>query len=218
MCYDRFVMAFLNSTLSETFVHQANAYNTARNLWFTLEETFLQQSLARQSLLHAQLRTLKKEALFVPDYLQQLSTLSAALATIGEIIYDHDLVIHALDGLPREYHPFVTSIENLSPTPTFSQLRAKLLTYEQRLLLDNDPQLSTDNSSVHAITIQFSNALTHSATNTNNVRFPGSSPHPNNFSKPSNNLNKIKCQICAQPGHSAAHCKYRDAQSRNNNP
>ncbi|KAM0066813.1 putative transcription factor interactor and regulator CCHC(Zn) family [Helianthus debilis subsp. tardiflorus] len=79
---------------------------------------------------------------------------------------------------------FVTNIENSDSKPTFSQLRAELLTFESRL---------KQNQSSYSIPIAAMAAMT--------VRPP---PHTDSTSQTS-----VVCQICDKPGHRANTCYHR---------
>ncbi|KAG8373347.1 hypothetical protein BUALT_Bualt11G0014700 [Buddleja alternifolia] len=95
------------------------------------------QTVSQRSLLRQKLHTLRKGNLSVSDYLTTISTTSQELAAIGDKIPDSDLLLFALNGLPPDYAPFITAIENSQPRPSFREFRARLLNHEQRLISYN---------------------------------------------------------------------------------
>ena len=98
------------------------------------------------------IRAIRKGNTPIYEYLQNIRLLCNALAAIGDTLTDADIVHTALDGLPKEYRPFVVSVENLPILLSFNQLCAKLLTYEQRLSLDAEIVPASDSSIQASVT------------------------------------------------------------------
>ena len=78
----------------------------------------------------------------ITKYLQNLVATFEELAEIGDPVKDEDLVLFALNGLPRDFKAFITMAEFQLETLTFSDLRAKLLLHEQRVFDYHNPGFS----------------------------------------------------------------------------
>ena len=151
-------------------------------------------------------------------YIKKIKELEDKLANVATIVEDEDLVIYALNGLPREYNAFRTSMRTRSQPVSFSELHILLKSEESAI----EKQTKRENISIQPITM-FANQNTNSRT-------PGNAPQlnhqQNNYrgrGRGWSNFNQgrgraqsdfgnrpfIQCQVCNRPSHSALDCYNR---------
>ncbi|GMY12831.1 NB-ARC domain-containing protein [Fagus crenata] len=94
---------------------------------------FLEQSQARFDLLKGDIQSIQKGTSSISEYLNRLKHIADSLAALQHPVLDKELVGHALNGLGPEYTNFVVMMENREHPPTFSELRSRLFSHEQRL-------------------------------------------------------------------------------------
>ncbi|KAG8388210.1 hypothetical protein BUALT_Bualt02G0102000 [Buddleja alternifolia] len=137
------------------------------------------------------------------------------LVAIGDKIPDNDLLLFALNGLPPDYAPFITAIENSQPCPSFREFRARLLNHEQRLISYNTVTPPLSDTALAANTA--AGRGRGSGYHKENKKFHPCGP---NFSdlgtrvgsgtwNGSNGNQPTKYQICYRSGHTAAKCYFR---------
>ncbi|KAJ0509644.1 putative transcription factor interactor and regulator CCHC(Zn) family [Helianthus annuus] len=120
----------------------------------------------------------------VSEFCDEAKNLFDSLQSIGDPITEESLVLQILNGLHIDYRMFVTNSENSDQKPSFSQLRAKLLTFESRLKqTESNYQTSIPISAMAAMNIQ-------------TLPYESSSK-------------SVICQICDKPGHKASFCYHR---------
>lgn len=104
--------------------------------WKSFEETFSSTTQSKILDLRSQLQTLRKEGLFVSEYIAKAQPISHHLVAVSEPISDHDLVMYALVGLidNSTYNPFVTTIKMAQPKPNFTSFHSQLETFERMIL------------------------------------------------------------------------------------
>ncbi|KAM0046186.1 hypothetical protein Hdeb2414_s0009g00313001 [Helianthus debilis subsp. tardiflorus] len=139
---DAYVSAFITANLSPDLIHIARGTTSSSDLWQKIEELFNQQVFANQNLYRTQFHSLKQENHTISEYCDAAKNLFDSLHAVGDQISEHALVLQILNGLHPDYQMFVTNIENNDVKPTFTQLRAKLLTHESRLK-QNQSQISS---------------------------------------------------------------------------
>lgn len=100
------------------------------------------------------------------DYLQNIKNVCDNLAAAGEPVFDTDLIVHILNGLPSEFDSFATSIRVRETPVTPDQLHGLLLTEE---LTIEHKHKNQDSVTTHAF------ASLRTPINSNTSR-PGSSP------------------------------------------
>lgn len=133
---DGYVSACLNATIHPSLAHLAISTTTSSQLWKLIEETQHQNEnvFAKKKLqLRMQFQTIKQGTSSISDYCDSLERISNALRSTGDPISDSAVVLQTIQGLNQAYNPFILTIENLPELPTFIQLKAKLLVYEERL-------------------------------------------------------------------------------------
>ncbi|XP_026415995.1 uncharacterized protein LOC113311371 [Papaver somniferum] len=84
-------------------------------------------------MLRTQLNSLKKENIYIVQYLQKIKTIADSLAAIGEKVSDEDLMMFVLNGLGNKYDVFVISPQNREKPYSFGEVKDILLSHEQFL-------------------------------------------------------------------------------------
>ena len=75
----------------------------------------------------------KKIDIPLSKYLSQLKFVFDKFVAIREPLPHRDKLTHILEGLPKDYHSFVTSIHNRSDKPFLQEVHNLLHTYEYKL-------------------------------------------------------------------------------------
>ncbi|KAJ0824640.1 putative RNA-directed DNA polymerase [Helianthus annuus] len=130
---DAYVSAFISANLSSSLIHLARDSSRSAELWQKLEELFTQQVFANQNYIRTQFHCLKQEDKSVIHFCDEAKSLFDQSIALGDPITEQSLILQILNGLHSDFRMFVTNIENSDSKPTFSQLRAKLLTFESHL-------------------------------------------------------------------------------------
>ncbi|KAF4398916.1 hypothetical protein G4B88_023510 [Cannabis sativa] len=89
------------------FYSKIVGFNTAAEIWVSLERTYSAASFDDSSDFRTALQNLKKDGLTASAYLQKLKTLCHTLASVGEPIYSQEHLTYLLYGLESEYNAFV---------------------------------------------------------------------------------------------------------------
>ena len=89
--------------------------------------------MARLSEIKTQLQNLKKEGMTAVDYIQKLKMHCNTLTSIGEPVSCKDHLFYMVNGLDKEYNPFVASINNRPDLPSIEKIHSLFLSYEFRL-------------------------------------------------------------------------------------
>lgn len=109
--------------------------STAKEAWDLLEKTYKSKLHARRLQLRKDMNNLCKEPSEpLTKYLDRARTLWSELQAAGHDIKSTDVVLHVLNGLPKEYETIVTYLESQETELELDQLLPRLLVVEQRLL------------------------------------------------------------------------------------
>ncbi|KAK4413588.1 hypothetical protein Salat_2771500 [Sesamum alatum] len=130
---DRLILTWLNATIHLDLLPLLFKCTSAHEAWTTLKSHFLDITAARELHYKYQLQSIKKGDLSITTYMTKLKDVSDSLLAIDHSVSDHELVLHALQGLPASYESFITVAANQKPSPTFKELWTMLLTHESRL-------------------------------------------------------------------------------------
>ncbi|KAL6213615.1 hypothetical protein ACLB2K_013062 [Fragaria x ananassa] len=137
--------AILTTTLTEPIAALTNGFDTAKEIWDCLACHFSQKSVANTASLKMQLLDLQKGNQSIDDYLRHAKSIADSLAAINKPVPDEDLVVATLHGLGSDYLMFRITITQNPPLPDFTELRARILAF------DNQHQRSPENHSVTAL-------------------------------------------------------------------
>nr|XP_028956541.1 uncharacterized protein LOC108171548 [Malus domestica] len=100
------------------------------DIWDCLQQNFSQQSLANRAQLKFHLFSITKGTKLISDYLAHAKNLADQLTAINDPVSNSDLVTFVLRGLGPKYGMLVTAILYFPPLPSFSDLCARLLSFE----------------------------------------------------------------------------------------
>ncbi|XP_076936081.1 uncharacterized protein LOC143603039 [Bidens hawaiensis] len=124
------------------------AYNcTAKVLWDTIAEFFLNHRMSRMLQLQDTFRNTKKGTMSITMFCHHLKSLADSLADVDSPIADQELVMQILRQLPSPgYTAIVDVITNKEPFPTFLEAKNMLLYHESRDGLSNPPNDGLQNT------------------------------------------------------------------------
>ncbi|KAJ9550796.1 hypothetical protein OSB04_014841 [Centaurea solstitialis] len=222
--YNRLIMSWIYSSLSESMLTQIVAFNTAHEIWNSLAQIYSASSLARVTELRTSLQTLKKQGLSITAYIQKLKGICNSLAAIGEPVTREDHLIYLLGGLGREYNAFVASIHTRADKPTVEEVHSLLMSFDYRLETQNaidqiDMAQANLTHASHASKFKKPFKPNSQFQVRPHVSYRPQSPIPSVLGKPPHRPNiqpwkpsfnpKPQCQICNKPGHTALNCYHR---------
>ncbi|GKA53687.1 retrovirus-related pol polyprotein from transposon TNT 1-94 [Tanacetum coccineum] len=111
-----------------------NSRTTSRDLWLSLEKAYAPHSTSREYTLKTQLLRIEMHGDETPDaYLNRAQEYADALAAIGELVNDKDLVMLVVSGLHEEYNGLKTTITARQSPTAFSELHALLSDHDYML-------------------------------------------------------------------------------------
>jgi len=122
---------------------------SSAEVWLSLKNLYSHQTIANSFQLKQQLRSIKKDALSVNDYILKIKTIGHTLATIGEPLNDKDLLLAILNGLNQDYETVVSLITYQMDEINLEKVQYLLSMHEQKLLVKNSPQSSISFDSMH---------------------------------------------------------------------
>jgi hypothetical protein len=132
---DQFILAWINSTLTERILSTVYGMNTAKQVWSYLSKRFVPDSRTSISRLKRELQSLHQGSQSCSDYLLKAKSLADQLSAIGKGVDDEDLISYVVGGLTSSYHPFITTLSFITRTTpiSFDDFQTELLNYEQLL-------------------------------------------------------------------------------------
>lgn len=190
---DQFLLAWLNSTLTDKILSTVYGQNHARQVFIHLANKFAPQSRSHISHLKRQLQILSQELKSCSDYLLTAKSWANQLAAAGKPVDDEDLISYVVSGVNNAYHPFITAL-NLTTRESpisFDDFQAELLNYEQ--LLDKQTKAVQHEGGQFAFF-----ALPTAPVSSGGII---SSSSPQYFT-----INHSPCQICGKTNHQAPDC------------
>ncbi|KAL9251324.1 Retrovirus-related Pol polyprotein from transposon RE1-like protein [Drosera capensis] len=133
---DQMVRSWIFVTLSRDILVEILNLKLAREIWDRLHHRFMSVCMATSMELKRKLTSLcKASSDSMEKYLRDIKILAGSLATINSPVSNADLIKHTLMGLGTEYKSLIAMFMNASITPSFDDIRSKLLLHEQRLKL-----------------------------------------------------------------------------------
>ncbi|KAI9177815.1 hypothetical protein LWI28_019645 [Acer negundo] len=130
---NRLVMTWIYASLTPGMMGKIVEFNTAHEIWTSLNKTYQSPLIATVMGLKSQLQKIKKEGISISKYLSKVKELFDKFAAIGEPLSHRDKLVHTLEGLTEEYDSFVTSIHNRADRPPLEEVHRLLHTFEYRL-------------------------------------------------------------------------------------
>lgn len=132
---DKCLCSLPNSTMTVEILQEVHDLHTSREIWAALARRFTDHCAVKEIGLKLEFHNAtKKFDQSMTDYLRHLKLIADSLTAINCSISNKDLVIQALNGLPPEYDPFVTTVTNGLLSLSFGDLRSRLLIQEQCFL------------------------------------------------------------------------------------
>lgn len=122
----------LNS-ISETMFGHVVRCTTSFKVWPTLELLFTTQLKARTLQICFQFQSLKKENMFIRDYMLKMTSLAENLSTAGQIILDEELILYILGDLGHDYDLIVITLTSRPDTITLHEIQFLLQSQEMHL-------------------------------------------------------------------------------------
>jgi hypothetical protein len=114
-------------------VHIQDA-KSPKQAWDTLVKMYNTNTQARKMQLKQELHNLQKNKMNISDYFIKVKNLADALASIGALVDDEDLVVVTLNGLGKDYSQFRTSIAVRKTFPDFQDLITLFISEEMRVV------------------------------------------------------------------------------------
>jgi hypothetical protein len=114
-------------------VHIQDA-KSPKQAWDTLVKMYNTNTQARKMQLKQELHNLQKNKMNISDYFIKVKNLVDALASIGALVDDEDLVVVTLNGLGKDYSQFRTSIAVRKTFPDFQDLITLFISEEMRVV------------------------------------------------------------------------------------
>ncbi|KAL5810103.1 hypothetical protein ACOSQ4_026671 [Xanthoceras sorbifolium] len=139
------------------------------------------------------------------DFVLKIKNIGDLLLAVGEELNEKDLLLSLMGGIGHEYDSVIILIANQHKTMSLEDAQFMLLMHEQRIeKLNSATQLSIRGVSTHY-------ASSNNRGNRNNIRGYDNSKGGNRLrGRGGRYVNrsdqKIHCQLCAKPGHSALQC------------
>ncbi|KAH9793691.1 retrovirus-related pol polyprotein from transposon RE1 [Citrus sinensis] len=137
---DQTLLSWLFSTISEGILSSVLNYDTAFDVWKSIEKQFGVQSEAKVMQLRYELDTLRKESMSIEEYCSKMKILANKLACAGDNITEKDLLIRTLNGLGSGYLDLASIIT--ANKMSYDDAYALLLTHEARLEQNQNSQNS----------------------------------------------------------------------------
>lgn len=141
-----------------------------------------------------QLQTLKKDSLFVDDYILQMRSISDGLLNAGHIVLDDDLILYVLGGLGAEFEFVVVNLTTRRSLPSFNEVQSILQTREMRV------QQNNASSTLPSLAGTFVPSANTASKESKQSNFKSKGKYK--FS----NKGKVLCQLCGKKNHVASKC------------
>uniref|UniRef100_A0A2N9HKR1 Reverse transcriptase Ty1/copia-type domain-containing protein n=1 Tax=Fagus sylvatica TaxID=28930 RepID=A0A2N9HKR1_FAGSY len=129
---DLLLRSWITGTISEEALGHVVGMTTAKEVWTSLEVTYLQATKEKEIQLKRQLQMPKKDEVSLGDYLMQFKSICDSLAAIQKLVADEDKTVQLSHCLGKKYEVFNTTMLSKPPFPTFSQYVTALQGYDMR--------------------------------------------------------------------------------------
>jgi len=212
---DLMIVSWLLASMTTPLLIKMVGLRTSAQIWTRLCTHYATQTRAKVRKLKIQLRQQKKDR-SVTTYLLDIKKIVDTLAAIGSPITSEDHIECILDGLPEDYHGFITSVTSRLDPYTVDDIEALLLAQEERYekfrILDQQ-SLTTNTATTSRSPINPSGT---SSRNNNkfrsfskNSRGSARNSYRSSTSTNTSLQSRLQCQICDKLGHNAKDCWHR---------
>jgi hypothetical protein len=130
----RKVLYWLSMSVSNSMIVHIQDAKSPKHAWDTLVKMYSTNTQARKMQLKQELHNLQKNKMNISDYSTKVKNLADALASIGALVDDEDLVAVTLNGLGKYYSQFRISIVVRKTFPNFQDLITLLISEEMRIV------------------------------------------------------------------------------------
>ncbi len=121
-------------SVSDSMIVHIQDAKSPKQAWDTLVKMYNTNTQARKMQLKQELHNLQKNKMNISDYFIKVKNLVDALASIGALVDDEDLVVVTLNGLGKDYSQFRTSIAVRKTFPDFQDLITLFISEEMRVV------------------------------------------------------------------------------------
>ena len=209
---EKALLTFISSTLTPSVLAITVGCSLALEVWKVLENKFSSFSRSHVMNLKGELHNVKKGSNSVDTYLQKIKVISDKLMAVGIFLDDEELLHVAIEGLPREFSAFKSTIRTRSTKLSFDELATMLNAKEESLNEGLEIKDSTFAMSVNTAPRpnnsgaynNYNQSTNHGRGRNNNNRGRGRGFSPNHFSQYSPNqgsgprAERPTCQICGK--------------------
>ncbi|CAN6687431.1 unnamed protein product [Malus baccata var. baccata] len=130
---DMALLSLLLATLFDEVIEYVLGCKTAFEAWSNLVERFASMSKSKINDLKIELHTIQKGSDSIDKYLLRLKNIREQLSIAGEFIFDNDVMIVGLTGLPKEYAIIRIVILARESAITLKEFHAQLLGAEKEM-------------------------------------------------------------------------------------
>ena len=107
---DQAVLGALLSSMTEEVLAQMTRAPSSATVWSALGAMFAAQNRASVRQLRTQLSQTKKNDMSAAEFFHKMTGYADALATVGEVLSDDEIIGHIIGGLGQEYDPLMTAL------------------------------------------------------------------------------------------------------------
>lgn len=225
---DQAVLGALLSSMTEEVLAQMTRATSSAAVWSALGAMFAAQNRASVRQLRTQLSQTKKKDMSAAEYFHKMTGYADALATVGDVLSDDEIIGHIIGGLGQEYDPLMTALSIFTGDVSLSDFYAYLLSLEARQ--EQHAANSGDFSSSANNVVRHGNGSGSRDGNRNSNgghgnrnggynggnggHYGGNGSRGNNGGRHNGggggrNRRPPKCQICRKEGHYALDCRER---------
>ena len=126
------VLGALLSSMTEEVRAQMTRATSAATVWSALGAMFAAQNRASVRQLRTQLSQKKKKDKSAAELFHKMTGYADALATVGEVLSDDEIIGHIIGGLGQEYDPLMTALSVFTGQVSLSDFYSYLLSFEAR--------------------------------------------------------------------------------------
>ncbi|CAL2265157.1 unnamed protein product [Prunus armeniaca] len=132
--HDKALMLLISTTLSAFAISCVIGSTNAREMWLTLKERFAIITKTSIFLLKTCLYNMKKGSYSIAQYLNHIKDARDQLSCVSVHFADEDIIILALNGLPKEYNTFRCVMQCQESMLSFKEFQCQLLAEEIMLV------------------------------------------------------------------------------------
>jgi hypothetical protein len=195
-------------------LHTQDAYvklivgeRTAAQAWKKLEDNFEKKSNARVIQLRKKLTGMKLGGgQSIAEYLSEIRELKVDLEAAGQTVTDTELVVFALNGLPKEYATLVEFLELGDSDLSLDEIQPKLMQREQKLKLQGGEDVNGEKDTATAYVAQREKSGERDfrrGTDTRTCYACGEMGHVKAVCRKRN----VECYNCGERGHISSVCR-----------